>query len=146
MFEGNEVKAYYQTLADDAKRKHAEENPGYHYTPRKASEKRRRISRQKRIDTSSSNTTSDSCNARTPPDLESVGVVNQHEEMGETDGLPLRYSDTGDMGFDLSSTSLIQLFESNENNAKAIYHVDIGDPRSAPDFLDFSAFITEGDD
>lgn len=41
-----EVKAYYKTLADCTKKKHAEEYPGYHYAPRKPSEKRRRPIRQ----------------------------------------------------------------------------------------------------
>ncbi|KAI1919798.1 hypothetical protein LOZ12_002240 [Ophidiomyces ophidiicola] len=37
-----EVKAHFKTLADEIKRKHAEDHPDYQYAPRKPSEKKRR--------------------------------------------------------------------------------------------------------
>ncbi|KAM5442513.1 hypothetical protein MferCBS31731_002391 [Microsporum ferrugineum] len=37
-----ETKAHFKALAEEIKKKHAEDNPGYQYAPRKPSEKRRR--------------------------------------------------------------------------------------------------------
>lgn len=40
--ESSETRAHFKALADDIKRKHAEEHPDYQYAPRKPSEKKRR--------------------------------------------------------------------------------------------------------
>ncbi|KAL2415560.1 hypothetical protein ABEF95_012032 [Exophiala dermatitidis] len=45
--EAEDVKAEYKALADKMKLKHAAENPGYQYAPRKASEKKRRMTVRK---------------------------------------------------------------------------------------------------
>nr|AGS13705.1 HMG mating-type protein MAT1-2-1 [Aspergillus lentulus] len=42
--EDEEVKAQFRTLAEELKKKHAEDHPDYHYTPRKPSERKRRVS------------------------------------------------------------------------------------------------------
>jgi hypothetical protein len=45
--ESAEVKAHYKAMADKAKREHATKYPGYHYAPRKPSEKKRRNSHRR---------------------------------------------------------------------------------------------------
>ena len=45
--ETEEVRAVWNVMADKIKRKHAKENPGYQYAPRKPSEKKRRMTQRK---------------------------------------------------------------------------------------------------
>lgn len=40
--ETESIKVQFRNMAEDLKRKHTEEHPDYHYTPRKPSEKKRR--------------------------------------------------------------------------------------------------------
>ncbi|KAE8321092.1 hypothetical protein BDV39DRAFT_197896 [Aspergillus sergii] len=42
--ESEEVKMQFRNMAEELKKKHAEDHPDYHYTPRKPSEKKRRVS------------------------------------------------------------------------------------------------------
>ncbi|KAE8403848.1 mating type protein MAT1-2-1 [Aspergillus pseudonomiae] len=42
--ESEEVKMQFRNMAEELKKKHAEDHPDYHYTPRKPSEKKRRAS------------------------------------------------------------------------------------------------------
>lgn len=42
--EPGEVRAHYKALADEQKQGHAEEYPGYQYTPRQPCERKRRVS------------------------------------------------------------------------------------------------------
>ncbi|KAF4237256.1 hypothetical protein CNMCM8980_007132 [Aspergillus fumigatiaffinis] len=42
--EDEEIKAQFRNLAEELKKKHAEDHPDYHYTPRKPSERKRRAS------------------------------------------------------------------------------------------------------
>ncbi|KAK9601303.1 hypothetical protein V6Z92_001352 [Aspergillus fumigatus] len=42
--ENEEIKAQFRNLAEELKKKHAEDHPDYHYTPRKPSERKRRTS------------------------------------------------------------------------------------------------------
>ena len=42
--EADEIKTHFKALADEEKRKHAENHPGYQYATRKPSEKKRRAS------------------------------------------------------------------------------------------------------
>jgi hypothetical protein len=42
--EAEEVKSQFRNLAEELKKKHAEDHPDYHYTPRKPSERKRRAS------------------------------------------------------------------------------------------------------
>ncbi|KAF5862660.1 hypothetical protein ETB97_011298 [Aspergillus alliaceus] len=42
--ESEEAKVQFRSMAEELKRKHAEDHPDYHYTPRKPSEKKRRAS------------------------------------------------------------------------------------------------------
>nr|ACS91132.1 HMG [Nannizzia gypsea]ACS91145.1 HMG [Nannizzia gypsea] len=45
--ETSETKAHFKALAEEIKKKHAEENPGYQYAPRKPSEKKRRCTNRR---------------------------------------------------------------------------------------------------
>ncbi|EFE43237.1 mating type protein MAT1-2-1 [Trichophyton verrucosum HKI 0517] len=45
--ESSETKAHFKALAEEIKKKHAEENPGYQYVPRKPSEKKRRCTNRR---------------------------------------------------------------------------------------------------
>lgn len=42
--ENEEIKTQFRNLAEELKKKHAEDHPDYHYTPRKPSERKRRTS------------------------------------------------------------------------------------------------------
>ncbi|KAF9888442.1 hypothetical protein FE257_008720 [Aspergillus nanangensis] len=42
--ESDEIQVHFRNMAEDLKKKHAEDHPDYHYSPRKPSEKKRRAS------------------------------------------------------------------------------------------------------
>ncbi|KIW14261.1 hypothetical protein PV08_07043 [Exophiala spinifera] len=58
--ESEGVKNYFKTMAEIIKVQHAKANPGYQYTPRKPSEKKRRMTARKRARLNAANTDSDS--------------------------------------------------------------------------------------
>ncbi|KAL1963807.1 hypothetical protein VTN77DRAFT_7873 [Rasamsonia byssochlamydoides] len=57
--EPEHVKAHFKALADEIKRKHAEGHPDYQYSPRKPSEKKRRISSRRSTGNDHQNTYQD---------------------------------------------------------------------------------------
>ncbi|KAJ9621143.1 hypothetical protein H2204_011970 [Knufia peltigerae] len=79
--ENEETKDRYKTMADIIKAQHARANPGYQYSPRKPSEKKRRMTAKKRARLNAANTDSD---ALSNSDYEMSDVIGNfdHEFSG----------------------------------------------------------------
>lgn len=77
--EAEDVKSEYRIRADKIKKKHAIDNPGYQYAPRKPSEKKRRMTARKLAQLKASDTENSMPNASTdsptPSATELIGVT-----------------------------------------------------------------------
>ncbi|KAE8148543.1 hypothetical protein BDV25DRAFT_158119 [Aspergillus avenaceus] len=78
--ETEEIKVQFRGMADELKKKHAEDHPDYHYTPRKPSEKKRRASSRQQPKTAkrpkSPALTNDTSDSSTPSVYSGVHMDN----------------------------------------------------------------------
>lgn len=163
--ESEEVKAHYKVLADDIKRKHAKEHPGYQYAPRKPSEKKRRISsrqfqndRKPSVsalpDSPASSTTAPSSNVTTPIPLhpavaERLRTVEMNESMADLAHMNLAISQNeamGDVTLDFDSDAfnvLIQQIHNEQEKAMLSQQFGSMNHQTTAETFNFSDFITD---
>lgn len=82
--ESSENKSHYINLARRLKAKHLEEHPGYHYQPRKSSEKKRRLSRRTTITPNSITTSASNTN---PGSTGVIGTSDNTASANADDGV-----------------------------------------------------------
>ncbi|EXJ82276.1 hypothetical protein A1O3_06089 [Capronia epimyces CBS 606.96] len=106
--ESEDVKAQYKVLADKMKVKHALENPGYQYAPRKASEKKRRMTARKLAKLHLSDPKSD---AQANPDIEMDGAKGKQRlddpETGAVDVGPRTFTEATPFPLPVSASAIL---------------------------------------
>lgn len=72
--EAVETKAHFKALADEIKKKHAEDHPNYQYAPRKPSEKKRRCTSRRDTSSVSKSVLADNASSEAAPQSNSSGI------------------------------------------------------------------------
>lgn len=163
--EPEEVKAHYKALADDIKRKHAEEYPDYQYAPRRPSEKKRRASsrqfaKHRKSSTNSlpespsSNSTIVSSSVTTPIPLNPAIIqrtrnVRLNETTTDLSSMDVVISPNEamqDENFNFNSDAfdaLIQQVQNDQNKAMLYQQFNLRDHQTTAESFNFSDFITD---
>ncbi|KAL5356438.1 hypothetical protein BJX96DRAFT_171613 [Aspergillus floccosus] len=141
--EGDETKLHFRNLAEELKKKHAEDHPDYHYSPRKPSEKKRRASsRQSKL---SRNESSPSTNG---PSNVSTPVMYPDMSMGDSTITGTTFGGiftAGDGEFDPETfDTLLQQVQSDHHHNKnaTMYQFSYPDIPLGDSF-EFSEFVSD---
>ncbi|RHZ43151.1 HMG-box domain-containing protein [Aspergillus thermomutatus] len=154
--ESEEVKAQFRNLAEELKKKHAEDHPHYHYTPRKPSERKRRASsRQFSKNTKSAAVLDTPASMNVASDV-STPAMHQGMPVGEIDfnaafeGVPdmdVIMSPTGiledqQFHFEPNGFDLIHQMENDYNKAALYQQLSLAEGPVGENY-EFSDFITD---
>ncbi|KAL4894195.1 mating type protein MAT1-2-1 [Aspergillus ambiguus] len=151
--EGDETKVHFRNLAEEFKRKHAEDHPDYHYSPRKPSEKKRRTSSRQQQKTArileSPPSTNGTSNVSTPTMYPNMPMGNPAitGAVGDISGLGgiISPSDSHDQGLDFDAEAFDNLLQQVQNDHnKTVMYQQISYPDvPVGDCYEFSEFVAD---